>query len=121
MSHFYLSKEGTIFYALSENPQQNPSLSELVVKDPSLEGKEKHVPVLYLNGDKLEVSVGSTPHPMLEAHHIEWIMLITDKGTQLKRLKANEEPKASFLLEKDEKILEVYSYCNIHGLWKANI
>ena len=36
---------------------------------------EKHVPVVNIDGNKVEVVVGSTLHPMVEAHYIQWIYL----------------------------------------------
>ncbi|MFH0797978.1 MAG: desulfoferrodoxin, partial [Candidatus Woesearchaeota archaeon] len=40
--------------------------------------KEKHVPVIERKGNSITVKVGSVPHPMEEAHHIEWIELVAD-------------------------------------------
>lgn len=48
---------------------------------------EKHVPVVSAEGDKVTVAVGSAAHPMAQEHYIEWIMLETKQGVQLKRLK----------------------------------
>ena len=41
---------------------------------------EKHVPVVYTDGNTVMVSVGSVEHPMLEEHYIQWIMLETAQG-----------------------------------------
>ncbi len=81
---------------------------------------EKHVPVVTVEGNTVVVDVGSVAHPMVEEHYIQWVYLLTDKGGQIKYLSAGEEPKATFALS-DEKPLAVYEYCNIHGLWKADI
>ena len=81
--------------------------------------QEKHVPVCEQKGNILEVTVGSVEHPMLEEHHIQWIAIETDKGRQRKTLNAGDAPKASFALLDGEKVLAVYAYCNLHGLWKA--
>ena len=78
---------------------------------------EKHVPVYEKDGDTLRVQVGSTPHPMLEEHWIEWIQVDEPNRTQRVVLKPGEEPKATFHVESDE--FELYEYCNIHGLWKG--
>ena len=80
---------------------------------------EKHVPVYSVEGNKITVTVGSVEHPMLEAHFIEWISIETKKGAQRKVLKPGEKPCAEFLLTDDDSLVAVYSYCNIHGLWKA--
>jgi superoxide reductase len=80
---------------------------------------EKHVPVYKVEGRNVVVNVGSVIHPMIEEHYIEWISLVTNKAVQRKLLKPNEEPSASFVILEDEKVEEVYAYCNLHGLWKA--
>ena len=81
---------------------------------------EKHVPVVSVDGKTVTVKVGSALHPMVEEHLIEWVYLRTDRGGQRKILAAGEEPVVTFALA-DEKPLEVYAYCNLHGLWKAEI
>ena len=82
---------------------------------------EKHVPVAEVNGSSVCVKVGSVEHPMLEAHFIEWILLETDKGFYRVNLKAGDKPEACFTLQKGEKAVSVYAYCNLHGLWKADL
>lgn len=79
---------------------------------------EKHVPVVNIDGENVEVVVGSTLHPMEEKHYIEYIILETEKGMYVRYLNPGEEPKANFTIQKDEKVTAVYEYCNIHGLWK---
>lgn len=79
---------------------------------------EKHVLVVNIDGENVEVIVGSTLHPMEEKHYIEYIILETEKGMYIHYLNPGEEPKANFTIQKDEKITAVYEYCNIHGLWK---
>lgn len=81
--------------------------------------KEKNVPVFKKNKNRVDVCVGEVLHPMQDVHFIEWISIETNKGFQIKYLNPNEEPKASFLLLEDEELLNVYAYCNLHGLWKA--
>lgn len=48
--------------------------------------KEKHVPDVKVSGDKIEVVVGAVEHPMLPEHWIEFIVLETRKGFQIKYL-----------------------------------
>lgn len=78
---------------------------------------EKHVPVIEINGNDVKVTIGSTIHPMIETHYIEFIYLITTKGVYRKDLRPNEEPIATFKISEDEKVLKAYEYCNLHGLW----
>ena len=82
--------------------------------------REKHIPVASVEGNVVKVSVGSVEHPMAEEHSILWVELKTDKGVQRKNLKVGEPPVVSFALA-GEKPLEVYAYCNLHGLWKSEI
>ena len=79
--------------------------------------KEKHVPVITRKNGKINVAVGSTLHPMLPEHHIEWIALVTGDKTEIVYLKPGMEPKAEFAEVVSGKI---YAYCNLHGLWKAD-
>jgi superoxide reductase len=79
--------------------------------------KEKHVPVITKENGKIKVAVGSTLHPMLPEHHIEWIALVTGDKTEIVYLKPGMEPKAEFA---EVKSGTVYEYCNLHGLWKAD-
>ena len=82
---------------------------------------EKHIPVVAVNGNEVKVQVGSTLHPMTQEHHIAWIYLVTTEGTQRKSLAVNSAPVIEFALSKDEKVLEAYAYCNLHGLWKVDL
>lgn len=81
--------------------------------------QEKHVPVLFREGDKVTVQVGSVAHPMLPAHYIEWISLETKQGNQRKALQPGEAPQAVFALSEGDEPVAAYAYCNLHGLWKA--
>jgi superoxide reductase len=83
--------------------------------------KEKHVPVLTARGNKVQVTVGSAEHPMLDEHYIQFIILETSHGYQLRRLNPAEAPKADFLLSEGESAVAAYEYCNLHGLWKAEL
>ncbi|MBR4622530.1 MAG: desulfoferrodoxin [Ruminococcus sp.] len=80
---------------------------------------EKHIPVFTVDGTKVSVTVGEVEHPMLDAHYIEWILITTDKGRQIRYLKPGEAPKAEFTLAEGEVLDTVYAYCNLHGLWSA--
>lgn len=83
--------------------------------------QEKHVPVYTVEGDKIHVQVGEVIHPMLEEHHIGFIWLQTELGGQRRSLVAGDEPKATFVLAPGDKAVAVYEWCNLHGLWKADI
>jgi superoxide reductase len=81
---------------------------------------EKHLPVVTIEKDFVTVAIGSIPHPMIEKHYISWVYLLTEKGGQRKCLAVGSEPVAKFAIV-DDKVLSVFAYCNIHGLWKTNI
>ncbi len=78
---------------------------------------EKHLPVLDRNGNILTVRVGSEEHPMSEDHYIMWIAVAVDGLVQRKFLSPGEKPQAVF--EVSDGKLEVFAYCNLHGLWKV--
>ena len=78
---------------------------------------EKHKPVIETNGNIITVSVGSVAHPMIDDHFVEWVVLETNNGYQLRRLSPGEQPKVNFIICKEDKIKAVYSFCNLHGLW----
>ena len=81
--------------------------------------REKHLPVVSVDGNTVTVNVGSVEHPMTEEHRILWVCLKTDKGTQRKCLAIGKAPIVTFALL-GEKPIAVYAYCNLHGLWKTN-
>ena len=82
---------------------------------------EKHVPVITSTNNTVTVKVGSVEHPSLPAHFITFILLETDKGIQMKWGKPGNKPEATFTIAEDETVLGAYEYCNLHGLWKAEV
>lgn len=78
---------------------------------------EKHVPVITKEGRNVNIQVGETEHPMNQNHHIEWILLETDKGYYTVNLSPDDKPLAQFTICEDESLLAAYAFCNIHGLW----
>ena len=82
---------------------------------------EKHVPVISIDGTHVNVTVGSVDHPMLPEHHIEWVYLLTEKGSQLKYLPLDGRPSVDFEITEDDAVLAAFEYCNLHGLWKAEV
>ena len=81
---------------------------------------EKHIPVYAFDGNKVFVMVGDVEHPMQTEHYIQWIAIETEKGSQIKYLAPDEKPAASFTVGSDDKLVAVYAYCNLHGLWKKD-
>jgi len=81
---------------------------------------EKHLPEVTISGDKMDIQVGSTPHPMTDEHYIQFIYVETESGGQFMKLKPGDEPAAEFNTVKDKPVV-VYEYCNLHGLWKTEV
>ncbi|MGI6755843.1 MAG: desulfoferrodoxin family protein [Atopobiaceae bacterium] len=82
--------------------------------------QEKHVPALSLDGHKLTVTVGSVEHPMTEEHYIEWIAVVADDRLNVRYLKPGDKPTISQCINGAANV-SVYAYCNLHGLWKADL
>lgn len=83
--------------------------------------QEKHVPVIQVSGDLVKVSVGAAEHPMTKEHQINWISLQTKEGNQRKALSAEGKPYAEFKICDGDEVVAAYAYCNLHGLWKAEV
>ena len=82
---------------------------------------EKHKPVVSVAGNTVTVTVGSVAHPMTEAHLIQWVALQTEQGVQRKVLAADSAPTVTFALTEGDKPVAAYAYCNLHGLWRAEV
>lgn len=80
--------------------------------------KEKHVPDIKVEDGKIKVQIGSTLHPSTPEHYIEWIALVTDDKVQLTYLLPGNDPRAEF---EAVEAGTIYEYCNLHGLWKAEL
>lgn len=78
---------------------------------------EKHIPVVVVNGNTVEVNVGSVDHPMVAEHYITFVVAETTEGFITKYLKPGDKPHCTFTLNATEKLVTVYEYCNLHGLW----
>ena len=93
-------------------------MEELVPNTVDASG-EKHMPVVTLVGEgRIRVDVGSVPHPMTEEHHISFIYVETERGGI--RVDLKDKPEAEIYVG-DENVVAVYEYCNLHGLWMAEM
>lgn len=79
--------------------------------------EEKHLPFIVKGSGKLQVTIGSTLHPMLAEHYIELIALDSGNKTDIVYLSPGFEPKAVFEVTDSGT---VYEYCSVHGLWKTD-
>lgn len=80
---------------------------------------EKHVPVITREGNQVRVDVGSVAHPMEEKHYIPFIAVVQGNKTQRVDLKPGDAPVALFTVE--DGPVTAYEYCNLHGIWKAEV
>ena len=80
---------------------------------------EKHVPVIEKTADGIKVGIGSVPHPMEESHYIEWIELVVDGKAYRQFLNPGDAPEATFQI--DGGAISAREYCNLHGLWSAEL
>ncbi len=80
-------------------------------------GQEKHLPVIEKSEGKITVKIGSIPHPMEEAHYIEWIEITANNHICKKFLQPGDAPEAVFEITAEN--VTAREYCNIHGLWQT--
>ncbi len=78
---------------------------------------EKHVPVVEKVEGGFKVSVGSTVHPMVDDHWIQWIEVRAGDRVIRQFLNPGDAPEAFFPI--DAESVEAREYCNLHGQWKA--
>ncbi len=87
--------------------------------------KEKHVPKCLVKNNTVCIEVGKIKHPMTKEHHIEFIILETNKGFYVRKFELKEctecIPKACFNLSDGEFSLAAYEYCNIHGIYTCRL
>ena len=90
---------------------------------PNLSGKlsSKHLPVVKCDGSILTVYVGNILHPMTNDHCIKWIELVGNGFEKRINLKCGNDPIVTFHLSEYERVLSVYAYCNVHGLWRTSL
>lgn len=77
---------------------------------------EKHVPQITRDGSHVTVQVGSTVHPMLPEHYIQFIAAASGSKVTFQFPKPGEEP---VLHTGGKDPVTAYEYCNLHGFWKG--
>ncbi|MCI8482841.1 MAG: desulfoferrodoxin [Lachnospiraceae bacterium] len=121
MNFFKCRECGSIAMEIVVGEQNDAKVFQELKANTTDAAGEKHVPVVEKKDGTVLVKVGELEHPMLEEHYIMWIYLETDRGGILKKLSPGEKPEAEFCLSPGEKPVAAYEYCNLHGLWKAEI
>lgn len=94
---------------------------ETIVANTTDAATEKHVPLLSYDGGILTAIVGAVEHPSIDTHYITWILAVAGNQVLRVNLKAGDKPVAKFNLQGYHGTVEVYEYCNLHGLWKSDI
>ena len=107
-----------ILLTLVENDEEVLENARVIPANTTDAALEKHVPEMKINGNEVEVKVGSIAHPMLPEHHISFIALETNMGLNIANLEVGKPAEAKFILRENEVVIAVYEYCNLHGLWK---
>ena len=97
---------------------KNMAVLEAGVTDAAV---EKHVPAVTVEGNVVKVAVGSVTHPMTDEHYIPWVALETETGASIQWLNPGQAPEVTFVLAEGQSAKAVYAYCNLHGLWKAEL
>ncbi|MDR2520072.1 MAG: desulfoferrodoxin FeS4 iron-binding domain-containing protein [Eubacteriaceae bacterium] len=122
MKFYKCSVCGNIVEAISESKGHlsccGKPMEELAANSTDA-AKEKHVPVVTREGGTIVVKVGEVEHPMTAEHLIQWIAICQSGKMQRVELNAQCTPMATFAIDSIEAI-EVYEYCNLHGLWKTD-
>lgn len=124
MKHYKCNKCGNIFEVIKDSAIVpvccGESMEEIIPNTKEDVAKEKHIPVFKRNKNKIEIMIGSVPHPMVKEHYIEWIELETNNSVYRRNLLDTNKPCVTFYLsDEDEEVINIYAYCNIHGLWSV--
>lgn len=79
------------------------------------EEKTSHTPLYYKQDKKVFVSID---HEMNSEHHIEAIIIKSDKELLIHYLEEDDDPEIILGYEQN---MSIYSLCNKHGLYKTMV
>lgn len=80
--------------------------------------KEKHVPVIIRDGNKVTVKVGEVAHPMTTEHYILFVeLLVGDKVLRHDFVEGDTVAEATFMIDEPDATLRAREFCNLHGFW----
>jgi len=114
---------GNLTYRIEAGPGKMMCCGQemVLLKANSTDGaREKHVPVVAIEGDVMTIKVGEVAHPMDAAHHIAWICAAGAKADTIVELAVDGAPEAMITGGLSD-IVAVYAYCNLHGLFEINV
>ena len=122
---FYLCKKCGNLSVVAANGNTVPSCCgapmELLKPNSTEAAPEKHLPVFKVSQNQVTVTVGKAEHPMQPEHFIRMIVLKTKQGIQMKELTPGAKPQAIFSLVEGDDVEAAYAFCNLHGLWMAEL
>jgi superoxide reductase len=79
--------------------------------------KEKHVPVIIRDGNRVTVKVGSVAHPMTKEHYILFVEVVAgDKVLRHDFKEGDTVAEAVFLVDAGVAV-SAREFCNLHGFW----
>jgi superoxide reductase len=79
--------------------------------------REKHIPVIERNGNKIKVKIGFVPNSMTKEHYILFIELIAGKkALRYDFAEGDSVAEAVFLTEENVPLI-AREFFNLHGLW----
>ena len=113
----YKNNNQHFFVQLDQEEFNHDDFTEVYVEKHEGAG-EKRQPIVTHEKNQIKVKIGDIMHPMTPEHHISMIFLKTKQGGQYKLLTHLDTPIVTFEMSEDDVPLEVYGYCNLHGLWK---
>ncbi len=79
---------------------------------------EKHLPKLVRTGNEVKINIGEITHPMTEEHYIQFVII--REGNKITRYDLVPGDSLEFNTLTENSV-EVFSYCNLHGLWMSQI
>lgn len=72
-------------------------------------------------GNFVKVKVFEGNHAMTNVHHLEYLILESSKKTIRHNFDDEILSEAIFLLSEKEEVLNIYTFCNIHGLKRLSL
>lgn len=120
MTFFKCNKCNQVFHKLIDNdlPVYCCDIkADELIPNQSEEEALIHVPQIRQIGNFVTIKIGKDEHPMVDIHHILFVLIETNFGVQYKYLSKNDTPVIDFIIANDEAIKNVYVYCTVHSLW----